>query len=121
MASERSRNDGTTCPRCGTRLTFKATGRWPTWCSQRCRRAAYEERRAAKNGAIAVQIVEREPVLEHDLGGCAARVLESPAACRAVLRGLNELVAQGTLVQAGKWDSTYTAATKLAGSLHSSR
>lgn len=35
------------------------TGRPATWCSDRCKRAAYEERRAAVNGAIAVKIVEK--------------------------------------------------------------
>ena len=53
------------CPRCGETLPAPPAsprpGRPPTWCSQRCRRAAYEERRAAANGAIAVrtEIIEK--------------------------------------------------------------
>lgn len=36
----------------------RGVGRPREWCSQRCRRAAYEERRAAANGAIAIEQVE---------------------------------------------------------------
>ncbi len=42
----------------------RPTGRPATWCSDRCKRAAYEERRAAANGAVAVKIVEK--VVEKD-------------------------------------------------------
>ncbi|GAA2121927.1 hypothetical protein [Nocardioides bigeumensis] len=53
-------------------------GRPRKWCSQACRRGAYEERRAAANGAIATQVVERVTVVEHDLDECVKRVLDSP-------------------------------------------
>ena len=61
----------------------RPTGRPATWCSDRCKRAAYEERRAADNGAIAVRIVEKVTVQDaHDLNECANRAMESrlPAA-----------------------------------------
>ena len=70
----------------------RSTGRPATWCSDRCKRAAYEERRAAANGAIAVKIVEK--VVEQDAHGiseCAERVMASPVACRRVLDHLAEL------------------------------
>ena len=71
----------------------RATGRPATWCSDRCKRAAYEERRAAANGAIAVKIIEK--VVERDLHGlseCSNRVKESPVACRRVLDHLAGIV-----------------------------
>jgi len=47
---------------------------------------AYEERRAAANGAIAVKVVEKVVVQDaHDIGECANRVMASPAACRRIL------------------------------------
>ena len=95
------------CPRCGKALPAPPVpprpGRPPVWCSQRCRRAAYEERRAAANGAIAVRtetiekpverIVERvriekqiEVRTKHVTAAEAAQiVLGSPRACATVL------------------------------------
>lgn len=64
---------------CGQQLSKRGTGRPATWCSQACRRAAYEERRAAERGAIAVKVVERVKTTGHDLGECVARVTSSPA------------------------------------------
>ena len=69
------------CPRCGQPKTVPATGRPPIWCSQRCRRAAYEERRAAARGAIAIQLIDSGSG-HHDIGECAMRAQDSPAACR---------------------------------------
>ncbi|MBU3749426.1 MAG: hypothetical protein FGM52_03070 [Mycobacterium sp.] len=98
------------CLRCGKELPAAPTqprpGRPPTWCSQRCRRAAYEERRAAANGAIAVRteiiekpierIIERvriekqiEVQTKHPTAAEAAQiVLSSPRACATVLETL---------------------------------
>lgn len=91
----------------------RSTGRPATWCSDRCKRAAYEERRAAANGAIAVRIVER--VIEqdpHDVSDCAERVMASPVACRRVLDQLAELARTDQLSDP-KWDSTVRSLTKL--------
>lgn len=60
------------CPRCGSLIPVGGTGRPARWCSQRCRRAAYEERRAAAAGAIAVQVVETVTTTEHGLGSMSA-------------------------------------------------
>jgi len=80
-------------------------GRPSVWCSQQCRRAAYEERRAAKNGAVAVRvevveipverIVERVRIETRQVQSSPAEaaqiVLRSPRACRTVLDGMGRL------------------------------
>lgn len=80
---------GSTCPRCGNEVPRSTSGRGRprVWCSHRCRRAAYEERRAAANGAIAIEVVARhtEPPWDETI----ARVLASPVACRKVVRELS--------------------------------
>ena len=86
------------------------------WCSQKCRRAAYEERRAARSGAVGLRVervVERveKPVwcVEYrdrvvevippppDPAQAAAIVLTSPRACRVVLDSLTDAATLGTL------------------------
>jgi hypothetical protein len=95
----------------------RSTGRPATWCSDRCKRAAYEERRAAANGAIAVKIVqkvvERDP---HRLNDCADRVMASPVACRRVLDHLAELARTHQLSDP-KWDTTVRSLTNLIGAV----
>lgn len=84
----------------------RSTGRPATWCSDRCKRAAYEERRAAATGAIGVKIVEK--VVEQDVHAvneCANRVMGSPVACRRVLENLALLAREGQLTDP-KWDAT---------------
>jgi endogenous inhibitor of DNA gyrase (YacG/DUF329 family) len=80
---------GGVCPRCGKPVPQRQTGRPATWCSQACRRAAYEERRAAGSGAIAVQIVdrliEREVRVTHTPDACVQAVLGSPVATDRLL------------------------------------
>lgn len=50
----------TTCARCGAKLKeVKATGRPRLYCSPACRKAAYEDRRAHRDGAVKVQVVEK--------------------------------------------------------------
>lgn len=50
----------TTCARCGTKLKeVKPTGRPRLYCSPACRKAAYEDRRAHRDGAVKVQVVEK--------------------------------------------------------------
>ena len=100
---------GGTCPRCGKEVQRTATGRPPIWCSPACRRAAYEERRAAAHGAIAVEIVERVETHEHPIGTCVDRTLASPAGCRRVVYELARLGRERTLQADPKWESTYNA------------
>ncbi len=47
------------CPRCGAETTAKARGRPRKWCSDRCRKLASEEHRAATRGAIGLEIRDR--------------------------------------------------------------
>lgn len=95
------------CPRCGEVMPAASTGRPRKWCSQRCRRAAYEERRAASSGAIALEVREIERVREipqaskkePTIQECVDRVLASPRACKSVIEGLT------AQADAGKFDS----------------
>ncbi len=98
-----------TCPRCGNETQRKPTGRPPIWCSQTCRRAAYEERRAAARGAVALEVVERIETHEHPLSTCVDRTIESPVGCRRVIHELARLAREGTLATDPKWESTYIA------------
>jgi endogenous inhibitor of DNA gyrase (YacG/DUF329 family) len=51
--------DPKTCPRCGTELVTQPRGRPRIWCTDRCRKLASEEHRAAERGAIGLQIHDR--------------------------------------------------------------
>jgi hypothetical protein len=62
-----------TCGWCGATFPLAPTGRIPKWCSQTCRRRAWEQRRAARCGRapvdVVVQLVEvdkpvKVPVIE---------------------------------------------------------
>jgi hypothetical protein len=108
-----TRRPPTTCPRCGTPVPTRPTGRPAVWCSQGCRRAAYEERRAAARGAIAIAVVERPSIVEHNLTECVARVTRSPAACRRVLQTLTTLAENQNILTDPKWESTIRVAEKL--------
>ena len=110
------------CPRCSEPLHQRSTGRPAKWCSQRCRRAAYEERRAAASGAIALQLVEVPGAgVEHDLSECSLRVAASPAACRRVLHALTASARAGELQYDAKWQGTLEAVAGLADALVNSR
>jgi hypothetical protein len=106
------------CPRCGAPLVRKERGRPPKWCSQKCRRAAYEERRAAAAGVLAIEFVR--PVgtrREHDVGECVTRVAASPTACRRVLHEMTRLARDGDLVGDPKWDPVVDAVGRFADAL----
>lgn len=105
-----------TCPRCGQTITSPGRGRPPVWCSQACRRAAYEEQRAAASGAIAVRIVTREAppaappkvsIDEH-----VAAVIASPTACARVLAEVATMEADGRLDEP-RWARAKTAIDQL--------
>ncbi|MCW2545876.1 MAG: hypothetical protein JWN96_336 [Mycobacterium sp.] len=111
-----------TCARCGDPLPIRSRSATPAGhpCgSQRCRRAAYEERRAAANGAIGIELVRTPPVeKEHDLTVCAHRASQSPAACRRILLAPAALARDGELRNDSKWESTITALGSLNDALH---
>lgn len=101
-----------TCPRCGIEVPRSASGRGRprVWCSQRCRRAAYEERRAAANGAIASEVVVRRT--EPSWDETVARVLASPVACRKVVRELSRRLRDRELGQP-QWEGVVAEMLRL--------
>lgn len=95
----------TMCARCGTRLgELKTTGRPRVYCSPACRKAAHEDRRANRDGAVQVQVVERvvtevrEQQIEvpHPRIDCVKAVLADDNAMLAVLWTLTALVRDRT-------------------------
>ncbi|WP_377644655.1 hypothetical protein [Oryzobacter terrae] len=48
-----------TCGWCGTSIKVARVGRMPKWCSSACRHRAWEQRRAAESGLVAVEVVDR--------------------------------------------------------------
>jgi hypothetical protein len=128
------------CPRCHEQLPApEGRGRRRLWCSQKCRRAAYEERRAARSGAIGLRVervVERveKPVwcVEYrdrivevippppDPAQAAAIVLTSPHACRVVLDSLTDAATLGTLHR-GEHAATVRAAARLLTALRAAQ
>ena len=95
----------TTCARCGTKLKeVKSTGRPRVYCSPACRKAAYEDRRAHRDGAVKVQVVEklvtevRERRIEvpHPRSDCVNAVLADDDLMVSVIWTLTALVRDGT-------------------------
>ena len=89
------------CPRCGKPFFVSErpkAGRPRRWCSSTCRRLASEERRAAKAGHTAVTYVKEAVSLDQHVRA----VLDSPGACRRLLRDLGDRDARGDLTDA-KW------------------
>jgi hypothetical protein len=88
--------DPAPCPRCGTQTTAKARGRPRPWCSDRCRKLASEEHRAAARGAIGLEIrdwiIERRiPEVVHrppSITASIALLLADVAASKKVLNTL---------------------------------
>jgi len=94
-----------TCARCGTKLKeVKPTGRPRLYCSPACRKAAYEDRRAHRDGAVQVQIVEkvvtevRERRIEvpHPRSDCIDAVLADDDLMVSVIWTLTALVRDHT-------------------------
>lgn len=48
-----------TCGWCGTSIKVARVGRMPKWCSSACRHRAWEQRRAADSGLVAVEVIDR--------------------------------------------------------------
>ncbi|MBW9210516.1 hypothetical protein KV100_12715 [Mumia sp. zg.B21] len=83
------------CQHCGAPLPpAAATGRTRIYCRPACRKAAYEQRRAKKPGAVRVQVVERvvvETRRGHLITDCADRVTDSQHAVEYVIDNLTAL------------------------------
>jgi hypothetical protein len=92
-----------TCARCGKPFQVSdhpKVGRPRRWCSSACRRLASEERRAAEVGHTAVTFIKEAAGLDDQVRA----VLESPSACRRILRELSDRDTRGALGDA-KWSS----------------
>ena len=114
MGTTRSVQPVTSCAFCGGPMPPpSATGRPAVFCSGACRKTAHEARRTGAPGAFEVKVVDRVVVESHDLAGCVARVIASPAASRRVLQALSALAADGTLGTDPKWRPTHEAAEGL--------
>lgn len=100
--------DPAPCPRCGTQTATKARGRPRRWCSDRCRKLASEEHRAAARGAIGLEIrdriVERRiPETVHrppSITSSIALLLSDVAASKKVLNTLARRVKRDQLDRA---------------------
>ena len=103
------------CARCGTKLPASAsTGRPRVYCTPACRKAAYEDRRGGRDGAVKVQLldrvivqtVERVERVQHPPAECVTMVLADPALTRKVLIGLSRQVGSKRITPADDafWD-----------------
>jgi hypothetical protein len=95
----------TKCARCGGKLQdVKSTGRPRVYCTPACRKAAYEDRRAHRDGAVKVQVVERrvtevkerEIEVPHPRSDCVKAVLSDDDEMLAVIWTLTALVQDRT-------------------------
>lgn len=95
----------TTCVRCSAKLKeVKSTGRPRLYCSPACRKAAYEDRRAHRDGAVKLQVVEklvtevREHRIEvpHPANDCINAVLADDDLMVSVVWTLTALVRDRT-------------------------
>ena len=108
-----------TCLRCGAPWVGRPSGRPRKWCSQACRRAAYEERRAAAAGAIAVREVEVTKVTDHDLSTCVKNLANSPTAVKRLLRSLGESSRLGDVARELRWEPAKKELSTLLGKIAS--
>lgn len=91
------------CLRCGMPFvvsTQPKPGRPRRWCSQSCRRLASEERRAAESSGNPVTYIKEPITLDEHVRA----VLDSPGACKRVLRTLTDRESRRELADA-KWSS----------------
>ena len=95
----------TKCVRCGAKLENpKTMGRPRLYCSPACRKAAYEDRRAHREGAVRVQVVEkivteireRRVEVPHPRSDCIRSVLADDDELMRVIWTLTALVRDHT-------------------------
>ena len=80
-----------TCGWCGASVTVAARGRVPKWCSATCRHRAWEQRRAAASGLVAVEVVDRPVEVVRTVTKVKRVVVEAP---RSMTTGTNRGWAQ---------------------------
>lgn len=100
-----------TCAHCGRSLARwrASTGRPRVYCSDHCRKAAWDVRRKRGTVAVQVKVVERVVVKEHNLAECSRRCCDSPVAASNMLYALLKLVEAGELRYGAKWERPWTA------------
>ena len=102
------------CQHCGGPMPASAaTGRRRVYCTAACRKAAYEDRRAKRPGAVQVKLVDRvitetrETVKVVDEGHgvitCVVNVAQSPRACANVVAHLAGMARNKELLEANEW------------------
>lgn len=105
VRAERTVELPSTCARCGAQLDHpKTTGRPRLYCSAACRKAAYEDRRAKRDGAVTIQVVEKlvteireRPVeVPHPPARCLSTVLADDNALVTAVDVLTNLVRHHT-------------------------
>ncbi len=81
MASRPKRRTGQTlvCGWCGCEFIPASRGRAPKWCSQACRQRAWEQRRAADAGLVAVEVVQQLVEVEKPVEVKVVERVEVPA------------------------------------------
>ncbi|QEO09743.1 hypothetical protein [Protaetiibacter larvae] len=89
------------CVRCGNALPAGSSkGRPRLYCSATCRKAAYEDRRAHRDGAVRVQLVDRVVVethermirSDHPMQTCIDNVLDDTQVTWRLLREMSRRV-----------------------------
>lgn len=86
--TQKVRRGPETCTQCrGPMPPVQPTGRIPIYCSDRCRKAAYEDRRLRKPDAFSVKVVETTTTTEvrHPIETCVDNVLASSWEVRKLL------------------------------------
>jgi hypothetical protein len=124
MAVTRSYQPIGECQHCGGPMPeTAATGRRRVYCSGKCRKAAYEDRRAKRPGAVQVKLVDRVIVETHEtvkvvdeghgIVGCVANVTGSPRACANVVAHLAGMARTKQLLDDPKWKPVVRAIADL--------
>lgn len=67
------------CGWCSREFVPSVRGRTPKWCSHACRQRAWEQRRAARSGLAAVDVVQRVVEVEKPVTKTVVKRVEVPA------------------------------------------
>ena len=100
-----------TCAHCGGPLWpgRASTGRPRAYCSDYCRKAAWDVRRKQGAVAVRVEVVERVVVREHNLAERSRRCCQSPVAATNMVYALLKLAESGELTYGAKWRRAWLA------------
>lgn len=82
------------CGWCRVPIAVRATGRLPKWCSPACRQQAWLQRRAAKSGLAAVEVVDRFIEIERQVKVIERVEVTKPPTGAAWPAALSELAKQ---------------------------